>query len=143
MKKGLILFMLLSASMSAQTSLDWFDFERGILWREGSDGSTFPGFLEADFSDKLSGLEGREVSIIGYLIVLDGAQSVYMLSKNPMASCFFCGNGGPETISELSFKAENDFVMDDLVSVTGILRLNGTDPTRCYYRIEQAEAFGL
>lgn len=127
----------------AQTALDWSDFESGISWKKGTEGSTFPGFLEADFSDRLERLEGKEVSLIGFLIVLDGAQSVYMLSKNPMAECFFCGNGGPETISQITFKESNSFQMDDLISVTGILRLNRKDPTRCYYLIEQAEAFGI
>lgn len=144
MKSPLFIFLLFfSITITAQSVLDWSDFERGITWREGTEGSTFPGFLEADFSDKLNNLEGKEVSLIGYLLVLDGSQSVYMLSKNPMASCFFCGNGGPETISEISFAEENTFRMDDLITVTGILRLNRKDPTRCYYLIEKAEAFGL
>ncbi|MEO0571651.1 MAG: DUF3299 domain-containing protein [Bacteroidota bacterium] len=143
--KRLVLFicLLLSTGITAQTALDWSDFESGISWKKGTEGSTFPGFLEADFSDRLEGLEGKEVSLIGFLIVLDGAQSVYMLSKNPMAECFFCGNGGPETISQITFKEQNSFQMDDLISVTGILRLNRKDPTRCYYLIEQAEAFGI
>lgn len=143
--KSWVLFvcLLLSVEIMAQTALDWSDFESGISWKKGSEGSTFPGFLEADFSDRLERLEGKEVSLIGFLIVLDGAQSIYMLSKNPMAECFFCGNGGPETISQINFKGKHSFQMDDLISVTGILRLNRKDPTRCYYLIEQAEAFGI
>lgn len=142
-KKLLPVFLLFSIGIVGQTPLDWSDMERGITWKEGSSGSTFPGFLEADFSGKLTSLEGKEVSLTGFLLVLDGSQDIFMLSKNPMASCFFCGNGGPETISEVTFSNENKFGMDDLVMVTGILRLNGKDPTRCYYRIEEAEAFGL
>ncbi|MEM1257752.1 MAG: hypothetical protein AAGH81_04430 [Bacteroidota bacterium] len=143
--KSLLFFicLLLSNGIQAQAALDWSDFESGISWKKGSEGSTFPGFLEADFSDRLERLEGKEVSLIGFLIVLDGAQSIYMLSKNPMAECFFCGNGGPETISQVIFKGKQSFQMDDLISVTGILRLNRDDPTRCYYLIEQAEAFGI
>ena len=140
---ALLIALLFSLGIAAQTPLDWSDFESGISWKKGSEGSTFPGFLEADFSDRLENLEGKQISIIGFLIVLDGSQSVFMLSKNPMAECFFCGNGGPETISQINFKGENSFQMDDLISVTGILRLNRKDPTRCYYLIEQAEAFGI
>lgn len=140
---ALFICLILSTGIIAQAPLDWADFESGISWKKGTEGSTFPGFLEADFSDRLERLEGKEVSIIGFLIVLDGAQSIFMLSKNPMAECFFCGNGGPETISQLIFKGEHSFQMDDLISVTGILRLNRKDPTRCYYLIEQAEAFGI
>ncbi len=135
--------LLLSYGIQAQAVLDWSDFESGISWKKGSKDSTYPGFLKADFSDTLERLEGKEISLIGFLIVLDGAQSIYMLSKNPMAECFFCGNGGPETISQILFKGKHSFQMDDLISVTGILRLNRDDPTRCYYLIEQAEAFGI
>lgn len=144
MKYRILLFFILSAtSMVAQTPLDWYDFEQGILWKKGDSDSTFPGFMEADFSDRLVGLEGKEVSIVGFLIVLDGAQAVYMLSKNPMASCFFCGNGGPETIAQVSFTQKTAFQMDDLVTVTGILKLNRNDSTSCYYHIDKAKAFGL
>lgn len=145
MKKLLVLFFVILSSgmLYSQTPIDWSDFESGISWKEGTEGSTFPGFLEANFSDKLENLDGKKISIIGFLIVLDGAQSVYMLSKNPMADCFFCGNGGPETISQLTFTEPTSYKMDDLISVTGVLRLNGKDPTRCYYLIEDAEAFGM
>lgn len=144
MRNGIFFFLaLISLEIVAQTPLDWSDFESGISWKKGSENSTFPGFIEADFSERLESLEGQRISLIGFLIVLDGAQSVYMLSKNPMAECFFCGNGGPETISQLTFAEKNLFEMDDLISVTGTLRLNRKDPTRCYYLIEDAEAFGL
>ena len=138
-----LIFLLFSLQIGAQTVLDWSDLERGISWKKTTSKTKYPGFLEAEFSDKLAALEGKEVSLIGFLLVLDGSQSVYMLSKNPMASCFFCGNGGPETISEISFAQRPSFTMDDLITITGILRLNGDDPTRCYYLIEQAEGFGL
>ena len=136
-------FLLFALGVEAQTALDWSDFEQGISWKKKTAESTFPGFLEAKFSDKLNDLEGMQVSLIGFLIVFDGNQPIYMLSKNPMASCFFCGNGGPETISEITFAKETSFGMDDLITVTGTLRLNRDDPTRCYYLIEQAEGFGL
>lgn len=139
----ILLFFSISHVLIGQTPIDWSDFENGISWRSGSEGSTFPGFMEADFSDNLERLEGQKISLIGFLIVLDGAQSVYMLSKNPMAECFFCGNGGPETVAQVKFKESHSFEMDDLISVTGILRLNRKDPTRCYYLIEDIEAFGL
>jgi len=144
MKSVVLLFCIFFFNgIIAQAALDWSDFESGISWKKGSEDAMYPGFLEADFSDDLEVLEGKEVSLIGFLIVLDGARSIYMLSKNPMAECFFCGNGGPETVSQIIFKGKHSFQMDDLISVTGILRLNRKDPTRCYYLIEQAEAFGI
>ncbi|NKI32179.1 hypothetical protein [Croceivirga thetidis] len=127
----------------AQTTVTWSDLQYGISWKESTSELVYPGFLEADFSNELTHLKGKEITLTGYLLVLDGSQEVFILSKSPMASCFFCGNEGPETISEISFAKDYNFMMDDLITVTGILRLNRDDPTRCYYRIENAEGFGL
>lgn len=144
MKQTLLLFCLFCVvGLSAQTDIDWSDLARGITWREGGADETYPGFLKANFSYKMIDLEGKKVSLTGYFLALEGEQAIYMLSKNPMASCFFCGNGGPETVTEVTFAEKPRFVTDDLITVTGTLRLNGDDPTRCYYHIEKAEGFGF
>ncbi len=126
--------------VQAQTVLEWADLQAGISWESNAD---IPMFRQAVFAPELLALEGKEVIVTGYFLVLDGTQSVYLLSKNPMASCFFCGNGGPETIMELEFNEKPPFVMDDLLSVSGLLRLNADNPNQCYYRIEKAIALSL
>ena len=123
-----------------QAVLDWSDLSDGISWVLSSPEEIFSGFQRAQFSPEMKALEGKQVIITGYLLVLDGNQSVYLLSKNPMASCFFCGNGGPETIVDLQFDQKPSFIMDELLSVKGILYLNEKDPNACYYRIENADA---
>jgi len=123
--------LVCSNAIVAQTTLYWSDLEGGISWNERIEKSVYPSFQEATFSEKLNRLDGQKVSLVGFLLVMDGAQSVYLLSKNPMASCFFCGNGGLETVSEISFAQRPSFSMDDLISVTGILRLNTNDSSRC------------
>ena len=127
----------------AQTILDWSDLSAGIFWELPSPEAGFAEFQKATFSPEMKTLEGKKVTITGYLLVLGGERIVFLLSKNPMASCFFCGNGGPETILQISFVENTSFQMDDLITVTGVLRLNREDPTRCYYLIEQADAFRL
>nr|WP_299382797.1 hypothetical protein [Allomuricauda sp.] len=124
----------------SQELLQWSDLQSGISWKSNAD---IPVFRQAIFAPELVALEGEEVLVTGYFLVLDGTQSVYLLSKNPMASCFFCGNGGPETIMELEFAEKPAFKMDDLLSVSGLLRLNADNPNQCYYRLEQAEAIAL
>ncbi|MEX0315234.1 MAG: hypothetical protein AB3N18_13745 [Allomuricauda sp.] len=124
----------------SQEILEWADFTKGISWQSETDLAIF---REAVFSPELIALEGKTVVVVGYFLVLDGKQSIYMLSKNPMASCFFCGNGGPETIIELEFAEKPAFKMDDLLSVSGILQLNRNNPNHCYYRLEKAEALSL
>ncbi|WP_343486436.1 hypothetical protein [Allomuricauda sp. d1] len=139
----LILLIGLGTDAQAQTFLDWSDLSDGISYRALSLEDPFPGFSKATFSEKLAVLEGKEVILTGYFLVLDGNQSLHMLSKNPMASCFFCGNGGPETVAGLQFQEEPSFTTDDLLSVKGILRLNRDNPNQYYYRIEKADAIRL
>ncbi|WP_120714336.1 DUF3299 domain-containing protein [Ulvibacterium marinum] len=128
---------------NAQTVLGWSDLSEGISWEVPSPENIFPAFQEANFSPKMKALEGKKVVITGYLLVLDSQQSIYLLSKNPMASCFFCGNGGPETVLDLKFVEKPSFVMDELLSVEGILYLNENNPNACYYRIEDADAISF
>lgn len=127
----------------AQTILDWSDLSKGISWEPYTAEAISPRFQKAAFSSKMEATEGAEVILTGYFLVLDGSQSIYMLSKNPWASCFFCGNGGPETVVGLQFPEKPSFSMDDLLSVKGILRLNRENPEQFYYLIEKADALSL
>ncbi len=138
-----MLVLWIGSTVYAQHVLDWADLSKEISLEMPSPDLVLPGFQKATFSSEISALEGKKVIVIGYFLILDGKQSVYLLSKNPMASCFFCGNGGPETIMELHFDKKPSFAMDDLLSVEGTLHLNGDDPEACYYRIENVEAFRL
>ncbi len=122
----------------SQTPITWFDLSVGISWKPGDF-----GFKEADFSPELTALEGESVVITGYFLTLGTDRSVYLLSKNPMASCFFCGASGPETIMELQFIERPTYATDDVITAKGILRLNSDDPSHCYYRIEEVEAISL
>ncbi len=139
----LIFFFISTFFAQAQQALTWFDLSAGISWNNNTSSESVPGFKEATFSEEMRTLEGKQVSISGYFLSLGTSQSVTMLSKNPMASCFFCGASGPETIMELQFKEKPSFVIDDVITVKGILRLNRDDPAHCYYQIDQAEAISL
>lgn len=97
-------------------------------------------FLYPNFSNEVKALEGKEVSITGYFLNLDPEGAVYILSKNPMASCFFCGVGGPETAVELNFKKNPPFKTDDIVTITGILQLNSDDVEHFNYILLASKA---
>ncbi|WP_350286294.1 hypothetical protein [uncultured Croceitalea sp.] len=139
----LILLFWMGTNARAQVLLDWSDLTGGISFQTLSLENPFPEFNKATFSEKLAALEGKEVILTGYFLVLDGNQSLYMLSKNPMASCFFCGNGGPETVVGLQFHEKPSFTMDDLLSVKGVLGLNRDNPNLYYYRLEMVDALRL
>ena len=48
------------------------------------------------FGNKVMALQGKKISVKGYLIPLSesGSDSKYMLSSLPFNSCFFCGAAG-------------------------------------------------
>jgi hypothetical protein len=53
-----------------------------------------------------------------------------ILSKVPYSACFFCGGAGPESVVEVYFTDKHPrFKADQVIKVTGILRLNDTDIT--------------
>ncbi len=70
----------------------------------------------------LEDIANKKVSIRGYFLDLDPNGEWYILSKNPFATCFFCGKAGPETVLQLlDFKnTKKKFKSDDLVEVTGV-----------------------
>ena len=140
MKKIVVLFAFLCVAQtaSAQKMMDWEDMIQGVSYTEPEGGAELGEFLAPTYSKEMKALDGQEISITGYFLILEGENESYMLSNNPMAACFFCGNGGPETIIELSFPKKPNFEMDDMVSIQGVLKLNTDDPDHTYYSIENA-----
>jgi len=136
-----IAFFSLIINTYSQVSLEWSDLSEGIVLEPVKSNNLIPEFREAVFSLEMAALEGKEVVLTGYFLILDGSQSTYLLSMNPMASCFFCGNGGPETIVELQFSEKPTYKMDDLLFVVGELELNEDDPNHCYYTLKNADTF--
>lgn len=58
-----------------------------------------------------------------------------------MLTVFFCGYGGPESAIELTLKpGYDDFYMDELVTVIGILRLKREDVSSGVYIMYDAIA---
>lgn len=120
------IFMLSSMCCLAQTEITWWDLAR-ISYTEKFFPSYGANFLYPKFSEQMKSLEGKKVSITGYFLDIDPSAEMYILSKNPMASCFFCGMGGPETAMEIQFKSKPNFNTDDILLVTGTLKLNADD----------------
>ena len=57
-----------------------------------------------EFSDKAQELEGKIVTVPGYIIPFDGLfkPEHVIVSSLPLASCFFCGSGGPNSNGSIS-----------------------------------------
>ena len=94
------------------------------------------------FGPSVTALQGKEVFLKGYILTIDPKEGIYILSRNPFAACFFCGNAGPESIVELKLKpGHSKFKMDQIVTMKGRLKLNRDDIYQCNYILESAESY--
>jgi len=119
-----------------------------VTWQDLSDvkfvDKYFPDydehFLYPNFSASIKALEGQKISIKGYFLNIDPTGEIFVVSKGPMSSCFFCGVGGPETAIEVRFASKPDFDTDDIIRVTGTLKLNSDDVEHFNYILVESEA---
>jgi len=96
---------------------------------------------QATFGNIIKIFEGKEVALSGYVIPLDAMGLSFVLSRNPNASCFFCGGGGPETIVDIQVKpsALQRYSMDERKTFKGILQLHPDNSTHFIYVLKEAE----
>ena len=136
----LAFFIFMQASLFAQGLIDWTTladvrFEQVFSEELGID------YDEATFGPFISLFAEKEVKITGYMIPLDGMGVSYVLSRNPNATCFFCGGAGPETVVELELKpsAFGKYKLDDYRTFKGVLHLNKKNIDHLSYVLKQAE----
>jgi hypothetical protein len=99
-------------------------------------------FLYPAFPEELKALEGKEVELTGFHIPLEITDSkMVILSKFPMAECFFCGGSGPESVAVvyLHDKPGKRLRMDDIIRVRGKLMLNEHDVDELNFIIKDAK----
>ena len=135
-----ILIFFISNNLFSQIEIDWFklrDVYYKSEYREDIDGY----FQTPYFGEQIERLDGEQVKITGYMLTLAPDEGVYVLSQNPYADCFFCGYGGPESAIELTLKpGHGAFFMDQLVTVTGTLKLKREDVSSGVYLMYDADA---
>lgn len=92
------------------------------------------------FGESVKKLDGKSVSIRGYMIPVDVNEGLYVISALPMSSCFFCGASGPETVVEVNFKNKKmRFKTDEIRTIKGILKLNDSEIEHMNYIFNSAE----
>lgn len=121
-----VLFVLIGTMSEAQKKISWEDLAQ-VEFSEKFFPAYGETFLLPHFSNSVTDLKGKLVSIKGYFLNIDPKGELYILSKGPMSACFFCGVGGPETAIELQFDSKQDYITDTLVTVIGRLELNKLD----------------
>lgn len=92
------------------------------------------------FSDQVKALEGKEVTLKGYIIPVEGYKShkEFIFSAFPYSMCFFCGGAGPETVMEVEATEGIKYSADAIV-LKGILTLNDKDINRLMYKLTAAK----
>ncbi|TXC78463.1 DUF3299 domain-containing protein [Luteibaculum oceani] len=123
--------------VSAQQQIDW-KILSDVTFEERYSDELASYIMIPTFGEKVKQLEGKLVKIKGYVIPLDVKMNQYVLSANPFASCFFCGNAGPETVMDIVFKAQENLRTDQYMEIEGVLELNKNDVYRLNYILMEA-----
>lgn len=91
------------------------------------------------FTEELKKLNGKQVTVEGYVVPVDKSGSYIALSANPYAACYFCGKAGPASVMTVKLKTKNPkYKIDDYIKFTGLLKLNADDVKEFYYVLENA-----
>lgn len=132
------LFLGMSSFVTAQVQqMTWTDFA-DVEFKPTYNEKYGIEFLMPTFGDNIKSYSGKTISITGYFLDISGNGRIFLLSQNPMAACFFCGGAGPETIIEVNFKDKPPYKTDQVVTITGTLKLNEKDVDHCNYILHEA-----
>lgn len=86
------------------------------------------------FSEDVKGMAGKEVTVKGYIIPVEGYKShkEFVFSAYPYNMCFFCGGAGPETVMEVAALEPIKYSTEPII-IKGKLKLNDSDVNRLMY----------
>ncbi|MFZ9046410.1 MAG: hypothetical protein ACO2ZZ_11145 [Cyclobacteriaceae bacterium] len=131
-----LVFTILLSAQSSDRYKTWKVLE-GISYEKSED--EYGEIYVPVFSKEVRALEGMEISLPGYIIPFEGMfkPDRLIISSLPIASCFFCGSGGPETVAEVEMKDPVKYTAK-LVEITGILELNDNDTDQLMYIVKNA-----
>lgn len=92
------------------------------------------------FSSEVKQLAGKTIALEGFIVPFDGLfePKKIIVSSLPIASCFFCGGSGPETVAEI-YLSEAVKYTAKAVRVTGTLVLNDKDYNQLMYVLKDAK----
>lgn len=102
----------------------------------------------ARFGPAVQQLDGQMVTLKGFFLAADLTGDLFVLSTNPMATCFFCSAAGIETVVEMEPHPDDLRIFkrlktDDFIEVQGRLGLNPDDYSRLVYILQEARVTGI
>jgi hypothetical protein len=136
----LLLLGWLQISFS-QENISWEELA-DVEWTEAYDTTVAISLLIADFGPNARKHSDSEVYISGYVIPLDALGIQFALSRTNYASCFFCGQAGPETVMDLMVAPGTIPVTkynNTLLKFKGTLILKEVNPNGFNYQLINAE----
>jgi hypothetical protein len=136
----LLLFFPVLSLVYAQQTITWAQLTDVTFSNEYSEELGID-IIRATFGEPVRALDQKEVILKGYIIPLDPLGTQYVLSRNPMATCFFCGGSGPETVVELRLhpKSIRRYATDEILTFKGTLSLHERNTQSLHYVILNAE----
>ena len=121
------------------STLGLMKYERQFSENDGINANRGGG---SKFRPLIEALDGEEIEVTGYIIPLSGkkAQSHLMFSLYPFATCFFCGNAGPETVMEV-FMADGKKVefTEEAITLKGTFKFLGNRTDDIMFHLNEAE----
>ncbi len=129
MKTSFVILLFLTGNTFAQPPSDGWDLFARVKFTEKFLKELNEYYLVPFLDSKIKLHEGKEITLKGYYLPyeLDDKNRI-IISKNPYSQCFFCGGAGPESVSEIVFASKRQrFKADQIITVTGTLKLNATD----------------
>ena len=135
-----LLFFIGSAAYAQNDLTITWDQLADVRFEETYDEGTGTFYDKPVFGSMIQSMEGREVKITGYVIPMDVNLNVYVVSRFPFSSCFFCGNAGPETVVDLQMTNKSiTFKNDDRRTFCGRLKLNAGKYSELPYILEEVK----
>ena len=134
---ALLVFCITSAMRSEQETNHWKTLAQ-VTYEKGFD--EYGEIFTPKFNDDIQALGGEEISLKGYIIPFEGLfdPEEVILSALPIASCFFCGSGGPETVAKVFLSQSFGYTAKQVI-VSGTLTLNNKNPDELMYILKNAK----
>ena len=136
-----LLFLVLNQEVIGQQKVNWATLTDVTFEKEFNE-EVLDYINKPSFGPKIQQLDGEEIYIRGYVIPVNPESDYYVLSANPFAACFFCGQAGPESVMEMKLKrGHRKFSTDEYLTFKGRFKLNSSDVNHLSYILEDADIY--
>jgi hypothetical protein len=136
----LAITFLLVSGLAVQPSSDLWNIFAKVKFTQKFFKEPGEYYLVPFLDSRIRFYEGKDVTLEGHYLPFDlNNKNSIIISKYPYSACFFCGGAGPESVAEIVFASKPPRMKaDQVITVTGILKLNDKDINHMNFILEQA-----